>query len=370
MRRGGWWLLWLGLAVAGCTRPAEDRAVKDLEVGRSHGAGVTLNVEDGLATVRGVSDGTVTLWAQAPAFRVRATAAQGSPLTWTLVVRNAMPEARLVAERAGGGVLEVVPQESLRPTVRVWTVELPPGAEAVLSVAPEDWDVARPFRFAALADVQEALPEVGDIFERVNQDPTLQFIFFSGDLTERGDREALLEFQERLESTSRIPLFATLGNHETYTTESPLPYHVLVGRGTMHFTFAGAHFTMLDSGNGTLDPLAEAQLDGWLAAARDSVHVVGSHMPLIDPVGLRGAGFNSRAEAGALMSKLAREGVDLTLYGHVHSYYAFSNAGIPAYISGGGGAIPERWDGIGRHYLAVDVDPAVGVREVAVVRVD
>ena len=106
------------------------------------------------------------------------------------------------------------------------------------------------------------------------------------------------------------------------------------------------------------------------ADARSAVHILGTHMPLMDPTGLRGAGFSSRNEAASLLGKLAREGIDLTLYGHVHSYYSYSNAGIPAYISGGGGAIPERWDGIGRHYLAVDVDPEAGVREVAVVRVD
>jgi 3',5'-cyclic-AMP phosphodiesterase len=54
----------------------------------------------------------------------------------------------------------------------------------------------------------------------------------------------------------------------------------------------------------------------------------------------------------------------------VHSFYAFTNAGIPAYISGGGGAIPQRLDGIGRHYLVVDVDSARQISEVAVVRVD
>jgi predicted phosphodiesterase len=367
-----WLMVWAGLSVAGCTRPAEERALKDLTVGRHEGAGVALHVEDGLATVRGVSDGAVTLWGQAPAFRVRATAAAGSPGGgWTLVVRNAMPDAVLRAERAAGGeALEVEVMHSPRPTTKMWRVRLPPGAEALLTVAPPEWDTPRPFRFAALADVQEALPEVEDIYRRLNEDGTLRFIFFSGDLTERGDTDEVREFQERLEATSRIPLFATLGNHETFTAQTPLPYHELVGRGTMHFRFQGAHFTMLDSGNGTLDPLAEEQLDAWLAAARGSVHILGTHMPLMDPTGLRGAGFSGRNEAAALLGKLAREGIDLTLYGHVHSYYVYTNAGIPAYISGGGGAIPERWDGIGRHYLAVDVDPAAGVREVAVVRVD
>jgi predicted phosphodiesterase len=362
----------VGLAgVLGCTRPAEERAVKDLEVGRHEGAGLAVRVEEGLAAVRGVSDGALTLWGNAPAFQVRLTPASGSPGAWTVVVRNAMPDAELHALLSEGGeVLPVTVMHSPRPTVKVWRVELRPGAEVLLTVAPPGWNEARPFRFAALADVQEALPKVEDIYRRMNEDPSLRFIFFSGDLTSQGHTEELEEFQARLEATSRIPLFATLGNHETFTRESPLPYQELVGRGSWHSVFQGVHFTMLDSGNATLDPLAEEQLDGWMAAARERVHILGTHMPLMDPVGLRGAGFSSRGEAAALMGKLARGGVDLTLYGHVHSYYNYSNAGIPAYISGGGGAIPERWDGIGRHYLSVDVDPALGVREVSVVRVD
>jgi hypothetical protein len=60
----------------------------------------------------------------------------------------------------------------------------------------------------------------------------------------------------------------------------------------------------------------------------------------------------------------------MTIYGHIHSYYSFDNAGIPAYISGGGGAIPERFDNIGRHFLTVDVAPLRGVERVEIVRVD
>ncbi len=49
----------------------------------------------------------------------------------------------------------------------------------------------------------------------------------------------------------------------------------------------------------------------------------------------------------------------------------FVNAGIPAHVSGGGGAEPMRLDGIDRHFLVVDVDPAAEVvTGVGVVRVD
>jgi len=72
---------------------------------------------------------------------------------------------------------------------------------------------------------------------------------------------------------------------------------------------------------------------------------------------------------GALLEKLAAGSVDLTLYGHIHSYYSYENAGIPAVISGGGGAHPERMDGIGRHYVVVTLDDT-RVLGTEVVRVD
>ncbi|PTL85120.1 metallophosphoesterase [Vitiosangium sp. GDMCC 1.1324] len=347
-------------------RPAEERALKDLEVGRVEASGVAFSVEDGLAVVRKVEAGTLTLWGSAPAFRVRAASKDGANETWTVVVRNAMPDAELTA-LVGNEPLVVEPLSGPLPTVKMWRVRLPAGAEARLTVAPPLWDQPMPFRFAALADVQEALPRVGDIYRRINADPTLRFIFFSGDLTQRGTVEQLEEFQSRLQE-SRIPLFATLGNHELLNPDPR--FQDYFGRGNLHFTFQGVHFTMIDSGNGTLDPMAEQALDGWLESARDGVHILGTHIPLVDPIGVRNGAFSSRNEAAALLAKLARGKLDLTLYGHVHSYYSFSNAGIPAFISGGGGAIPEQFDGIGRHFLAVEVDPSAGVRTVSLVRVD
>jgi 3',5'-cyclic-AMP phosphodiesterase len=356
----------LALGTGGCTRPAEERALKELEIGRVESGGVAFTVEDGLAVVRKVEPGALTLWGSAPAFHVRVVASDGAAGSWTIRVRNAMPDAELSA-LVGNTPLEVESLPGPLLTEKVWRVHVPAGSEARLTVAPPAWDQPTPFRFVALADVQEALPRVGDIYRRINADPSLRFIFFSGDLTQQGTVEQLEEFQSRLQE-SRIPLFATLGNHELITPDPR--YHEYFGRGNLHFTFHGAHFTLIDSGNGTLDPRAEESLDGWLEAGRDAVHILGTHIPLVDPIGVRNGAFASRNEAASLLGKLSRANLDLTLYGHVHSYYSFSNAGIPAFISGGGGAIPEQFDGIGRHFLSVEVDPAVGVRTVSLVRVD
>jgi Icc protein len=357
----------LALLAGGCARPAsEERALKDLEVGRTEAQGVAFTVEDGLAVVRRVEPGTLTLWGSAPAFHVNATSSAGAWEMWTIVVRNAMREAELVA-MVGDRQLEVVEVEGPLPTEKMWKVTLPAGEQVRLTVAPPLWDQPHPFRFAALADVQEALPRVGDVYRRINEDDSLQFVFFSGDLTRTGAVQELEEFQSRLQEL-RIPLFATLGNHEIITLDPR--FHEYFGRGNLHFTFQGVHFSLIDSGNASLDPKAGEYLDGWLEAGRDAVHILGTHIPLVDPIGVRNGAFASRNEAAALLAKLARGGVDLTLYGHVHSYYPFSNAGIPSFISGGGGAIPEQFDGVGRHFLAVEVDPAQGVRGVSLVRVD
>ena len=189
----------------------------------------------------------------------------------------------------------------------------------------------------------------------------------AGDLTERGHVDELERYQEELR-TLRVPYYTTLGNHEL--GENPTLFHDWFGRGNFHFGFRGVEFTLLDSASATLDPMVYEWLDGWLRAGSNRVHLVAMHIPPIDPIGVRGGGFASRNEAAKLLTRLANGRVDLTLYGHIHSYYEFDNAGIPAHISGGGGAIPERFDGVGRHFLVVDVSADGGVQNVQVVRVD
>ena len=111
------------------------------------------------------------------------------------------------------------------------------------------------------------------------------------------------------------------------------------------------------------------RVEEWLAQGKSGVHIVAMHIPPFDPTGTRNGAFASRNEASKMLGLLAAGNVDLTLYGHIHSYYRFFNAGIEAHISGGGGAIPEKFDGIGRHFLDVEVS-SQGVGGVEVVRVD
>jgi 3',5'-cyclic AMP phosphodiesterase CpdA len=189
-----------------------------------------------------------------------------------------------------------------------------------------------------------------------------------GDIAQAAGPEEYAAFEAKLAALP-VPYFTTIGNHDLW--KGVTPFRDRFGRGNIHFDFHGVAFSLVDSGSAGLDPLVYDWLDGWLDDARDRPHVFATHFPPIDPVGVRAGGFRSRAEAETLLARLAAGRVDLTLYGHIHTYQAFGNAGIPAYISGGGGAHPERWDGIGRHFLVVDAEPSANrIGAVALVRVD
>jgi predicted phosphodiesterase len=344
-----------------CVRPAEERAERDREVGRAASHGLRVEVVRGLATVRQLDAQQLTLWGSAPSFEIILGADQRTVIR--LELQNCLAAAQLLPISDG---VTVAPLPSSLPTRKSFELSLPAGTSR-LQVGASDSATRGPFVFALLSDVQEAIGDVQDIFQRINAEADVRFLLGAGDLTERGGISELVRYQRELE-TLRVPYFTTLGNHEL--GRSPPAYHDYFGRGSFQFHERGVAFTLLDSASATLDPLVYDWLGPWLDGARNDVHVIAMHIPPLDPIGVRNGAFASRGEAAALLARFAERGVDLTLYGHIHSYYAFDNAGIPAFISGGGGAIPERFDDMGRHFMRFLIDPDRGVVERRVVRVD
>ncbi len=343
-----------------CVRPADERFALDQMVGQESLVGLNMNVVGGQAAIRTIDLTGVVLWAQAPVVAIQVQSDE--PRQFRVELLNCMPNALLLL-----GVQSLPPSSQPRPTQCIFEIDLPAG-ETTFRIAPPDWQDEEPFLFADMGDIQTAMGSVHEVFEVISREPDLRFVMSTGDVVEKGDYEEYELFHEKMESLD-IPFFSTIGNHEL--TRDATRWHDLFGRFSAHFRFKGVDISYVDSGNATLDPSLHAQLDTWLDDGQDRVHIFGTHYPLFDPVGARNAGFRSRSEASKLLVKLARSGTDLTLYGHVHSLYQFENAGIPAYISGGGGALPERFDGINRHFLVVDVDPITNtVRSVSVRRVD
>ncbi|MCX5748405.1 MAG: metallophosphoesterase, partial [Proteobacteria bacterium] len=217
--------------------------------------------------------------------------------------------------------------------------------------------VVERYRVAAMADIQTALPIVDDVFAAISAVPDARFVVAMGDITQRAELAEYDQFDRQL-ATLDVPFYTTLGNHELWADHTR--FLERYGRASFQFTFKGASFTFVDSGDAGLDPLVESWLVDWLAEARPRTSVFLTHIPPIDPVGIRDGSFRSAADGHRLISQLVAGDVDLALYGHIHTYKAFELAGIPAYISGGGGADPMKWDGIDRHFLMIELDPARG----------
>lgn len=348
-------------AFAGCPAPGEERALAELAIGRELTAeGVELTVRGGLARIERAERGELVLWAQAPSFEVDLQVPSSAAGRLRLEVRNS-PSGTEVAFDGG----PTVPASARRHTTSVFDLELAAGTHT-LAVAPADARAAQPFRFLALADIQTALPTVHQVFAEMNRVPDARFVVFMGDLTERSE---LAEYELALQQleTLDLPFYATLGNHELWADAGR--FHRRFGRASFQFVFREVAFTFADSGDAGLEPLVESWIDEWLEAARERTHVFLSHFPPVDPEGLRDGSYRSRRDGHRLLAKLARADVDLTLFGHIHTFHSYTNAGIPSYISGGGGARQERWDGIERHFLVVDLG-ADGIDSVAVRRVD
>lgn len=357
----GFWLT-TGLLALACLRPTEERVEQDLAVGKAEREALSVEVDQGLAAVRELSDSSLVLWGSAPGYELTLRSAEARELSVEL--QNRLTDAELQVTSGAATVAPEPPGEVL--TRRRYALSLPAG-ETRLRVAAPDQDSKAPFRFALLSDVQEAIDRVQDVYAKVNDLPDVRFLLGAGDLTERGSREELERFQREL-LTLRVPYFTTLGNHEL--GQNPPLYHEYFGRGSFQFRFHRVAFTLLDDASAMLDPTVYDWLDDWLAAAKHDTHVVAMHIPPIDPIGVRNGSWASRNEAAKLLGRLAEGRVDLTLYGHVHSYYSFDNAGIPAFISGGGGAIPERFDRIGRHVMLFTASPTDGISSRQVIKVD
>lgn len=349
----------LAVLALACGRASEQRALDEDLAGHANAAGLTIDVTDGLAAVRTLEPSRIVLWASAPTVELTISVPATAAGTWQLVVENALTDAVVTAPT----LALAPPAPRPRPTVLVQQLELVAGEHRVVIAAP-DAATAGTFRFVAMADIQTGLPDVDDVFREIATTGP-RFVVFMGDLTERGELAEYDLLAEQLE-TLPVPFYPTLGNHELWA--EPSRYRERYGRSTFRFGYRGVTFVFADSGDAGLDPLVERRVEGWLAEPDVGARVFLTHFPPIDPFGVRDGSFRSRRDAHRLLQTLAAGGVDLTLYGHVHTFLAFENAGIPAFVSGGGGAQPERWDGIGRHFLVIDVaadqKPTVGLHRV------
>jgi len=351
------------LLLAGCLNPGDERAARDADVGQAEDSGLRVAIVGNQGQVRSFADGRLSAWSQSPILEIELEAVDAPTNPYAFRVENCLPETEVRLHR-NAQQLSLQRTDSGGTTCEFSLDDVLAEDAFRLRLVPPDAEEAAPFVFAVLGDIQTALPTAHEIFAEINRDPSIRFVMSTGDLVQNAE---VAEYDLLLVQLAGldVPLYSTIGNHELQ--EEDTRWTERFGPMSVHFAFRGVYFSFVDSGNASIAPTNYDRLAGWLDAAAENVHIFGTHYPPRDPVGTRNAGFRSRAEAAKLVSRLIQGRVDATFYGHIHSYYAYHNGGIPAYISGGGGAIPERGNGVGRHFLRVAVHPSEGVQSVRLV---
>ncbi len=343
------------LSFTSCFLSSEDHYQLDFEVGQASGAAFELREVEGRAAVRETETGRVRVWGAAPTLEFEFSGSSAIEIDF----QNILPEAELTRD---GVAIPLRYSSETRAAARI-----DEGTDVLLRLAAPDANAEESYRVAVLSDVQNAIDTVNDIFVQMAEDPTLRFVISTGDLVNNGTQEQLDRFQSELEALP-IPFFSTVGNHEV---PGPIEWHETFGPFSTFFEFKGVTYSLVDSSNATVHPaLWDERVQPWLDANVDNTHIFLTHVPLFDPSGLRSGAFRSRNEAASIIARLAEARVDGIFFGHVHSFYAYSLGGTYTWISGGGGAIEERLDGIERHYLVLNLTPGEDLRDVSMVRVD
>ncbi|MBL8950278.1 MAG: metallophosphoesterase [Myxococcaceae bacterium] len=354
-------LLVVGLAA--CLEPASDRAERDLDLGAVKVADYDFASDEGLLHVREATAQRLRLRASCAEVSFSLTRRSSGIDELFVEVSNVLPSFELASTPGvlsfDGSPVRGTPTGA--PLTSRWRLQFPPGVERVeLATPPRSGD----FTFLAFGDIQNGIRTFADVVAKLNEHPDAEHIIFLGDLTESSLPE---EFDAVEASFAQVvmPVFATPGNHDVM--ENTL-YQRRFGRTSYSCVNRGVRFTAVDSSSATLAPALWPRYHTWLEQGRDQRHVLFSHIPSTEVLGVRAGQWSSRAEARRFIGDAVEAGADLVLFGHIHSFDAYALGGIPTYIAGGGGAIPERFDGIDRHFLKVRV--AADNLEVEVVRVD
>ena len=76
----------------------------------------------------------------------------------------------------------------------------------------------------------------------INQNPEIEFVVVTGDLTESGDRSSILAIKEALDQLE-VPYYVASGNHETTWSESGvMDFTRIFGDSRFAFSHKGMYF--------------------------------------------------------------------------------------------------------------------------------
>lgn len=229
-------------------------------------------------------------------------------------------------------MLQELPAPEDVPRGRRWRLRFGPGVDRVevTGRGPPAGD----FTFLAFGDIQTGLPSFGEMVDVLNREEDADFALLLGDLTEVSQDEEFEQVDAQL-ARLRMPVYVTPGNHDVLRADV---FQQRYGRASYSFTHRGARFSALDSASAQLDAGVWRWLEGWLQQGEGGVHVLFTHIPALETLGIRSGQWSSRREAWRFVALAEEHGVDALLFGHIHSYSAYALGRVLTYISGGAGA--------------------------------
>ena len=190
------------------------------------------------------------------------------------------------------------------------------------------------FSFALLTDTHISIsnPKPLEDLQRsvadINQNPAIEFVVVTGDLTESGDRASIEVIKAELDKL-HVPYYAASGNHETTWSESGvMDFTRVFGDSRFAFAHAGAYFIGFNSGPviRMADGHVAPQDIAWLKHNLDSVSAAGdapifvfTHYPL------RNGDVDNWYEVTDVLRK---HNVQCVMGGHYHRNLVFDCDGI------------------------------------------
>lgn len=191
------------------------------------------------------------------------------------------------------------------------------------------------FTFAVFGDTHVGLTATSFITTALTKSKNEgdAFVVIAGDLTNLGKADEFNAYVGTMNAAAH-PYRSVIGNHDLYF-DGWNNFKQFVGRSIYSFDADNVHFSILDSGNGTL---GEAQLN-WLkndlAGTSQPIKVVVSHYSPISG-GLDNLfKLSSEEECAVLKNILHKNNVNYMVAGHYHGFRE-ANLGNTTYIVTGG----------------------------------
>jgi len=214
------------------------------------------------------------------------------------------------------------------------------------------------FAFAVFGDNKGNVSFFEPLLRDIDRNKEIAFAIDVGDLVGDGKREQYRRFLNQVHENLKIPLLATIGNHDLNRGSGN--YQEIFGPTYYAFQTGQAYFLLLDAiTESGFDKAELSWLENELQKGQGfKARFVFMHVPPFDP---RGNGFNKclpEKDGNDLLDLFRRYKVTHVFASHLHGYYSGVWDGVPYTITGGGGAGLQGSDPqhFFHHYVKVHVN--------------